>query len=252
MLKNTFIHIPKISKDFENDLWENDVLNWDEFLKKKDDLGISSNKKESIINHIEDSKQAYSDKDHKFFAKSMPSSLHWRAYPEFKDKTCFLDIETTGLSREFSDITVIGLHDGENTKLFVKGKNLEDFKEELKKYSTIVTFNGRCFDVPFIKAKYPELDLDKLHIDLRYALKELGYSGGLKRIEKELGITRSDELEGVDGFEAVRLWYRYLKGDEAALKTLLDYNKADVENLKVMMEFAYQKLKEKDFLSRIN
>ncbi len=252
MLKNTFIHIPKVSRDFENDLWENDVLNWDEFLKKKDALGISDSKKELITNHLKNSKQACADKNHQFFVKHMPSSLHWRAYPEFKENTCFLDIETTGLSREFSDITVIGVHDGKDTKLFVKGKNLEDFKEEIKKYSTIVTFNGRCFDVPFIKAKYPELDLDKLHIDLRYALKELGYSGGLKRIEKELGITRSDELEGVDGFEAVRLWYRYLKGDEKALQTLLDYNKADVENLKVMMDFAYQKLKEKNFLSKIN
>ena len=33
----------------------------------------------------------------------------------------------------------------------------------------------------------------------------------IKRIEKEIGITRSEEVEGVDGFEAVRLWKRYQK-----------------------------------------
>ena len=82
-------------------------------------------------------------------------------------------------------------------------------------------------------------------------MKELGYAGGLKKIEKEIGICRDDDLDGVDGFEAVRLWYKYKKGDQAALDKLVKYNIADVENLKVMMEFAFEKLKEKNFHSVI-
>ena len=80
---------------------------------------------------------------------------------------------------------------------------------------------------------------------LRYLMKDLGYSGGLKRIEKEVGINRDDELAEVDGFEAVRLWRRYKKGDLQSLELLKKYNEADVVNLKTLMEFTYGKLKEK-------
>jgi hypothetical protein len=75
--------------------------------------------------------------------------------------------------------------------------------------------------------------------------------GGLKRIEKEVGIQRDDDLQDVDGYEAVRLWYKYKRGDENALKLLTKYNIADVENLKTLMDFAFQKLKHKHFFSKI-
>jgi hypothetical protein len=70
------------------------------------------------------------------------------------------------------------------------------------------------------------------------------YEGGLKKIEKDLGITRSNEIDGVDGFEAVRLWRKYQRGDKKALKTLISYNNADIINLEPLMERAYEKLKE--------
>jgi len=56
----------------------------------------------------------------------------------------------------------------------------------------IVTFNGTCFDVPFIKKIFPEINFNQIHIDLRYFLKRLGLSGGLKIIENEMNIKRSD------------------------------------------------------------
>jgi uncharacterized protein YprB with RNaseH-like and TPR domain len=169
-----------------------------------------------------------------------------------KHKACFLDIETTGLDKHYDDITLIGLYDGKESKFFVKGKNLADFNEEIKKYDMIITFNGACFDLPFISAKYPNINLDKFHVDLRWAMREIGYSGGLKRIERTLGLERADEIQSVDGFEAVRLWYKYRRGDEAALDKLIRYNQADIENLKFLMDFTFKKLKEKDFLKVIS
>ena len=68
-----------------------------------------------------------------------------------------------------------------------------------------------------------------------------------KKIEKDTGIIRSDEIEGVDGFEAVRLWQRYQWGDEKALETLISYNNADIMNLEPLMEMAYEKMKSKSF-----
>jgi len=146
------------------------------------------------------------------------------------------------LSVSRNKITTIGIYDGKKSKVFIRRKNIDEFQKEIKKYSTIITFNGRCFDIPFIRAKYPKIRFNQLHIDLRFVLAELGYKGGLKRIETVLGVGRDDEIDGVDGYEAVKLWYRYRKGDEEALKKLVKYNIADVVNLKELMEFAYERM----------
>ena len=59
--------------------------------------------------------------------------------------------------------------------------------------------------------------------------------GGLKKVEIQLGIPR--QLQGVDGREAVMLWYRYLDcGELEALDRLLKYNAEDVMNLRVLRE----------------
>jgi len=75
-----------------------------------------------------------------------------------------------------------------------------------------------------------------------YPLKNIGYSGGLKKIECSLGIRRSEETVGISGFEAVRLWNKYKKGNDEALELLIKYNKEDVENLKTIIEMTYQKM----------
>ena len=50
-------------------------------------------------------------------------------------------------------------------------------------------------------------------------------------MERKLGIERN--LVGIDGYEAVKLWWRYVDSfDLDALDTLLQYNKEDVINLK--------------------
>jgi uncharacterized protein YprB with RNaseH-like and TPR domain len=59
--------------------------------------------------------------------------------------------------------------------------------------------------------------------------------GGFKAVEQQLGITR--RLTGIGGFEAVMLWWRYVnEGDRGALKLLLEYNREDVINLKVLRQ----------------
>jgi uncharacterized protein len=83
---------------------------------------------------------------------------------------------------------------------------------------------------------------------LRYVLRRLGYRGGLKGCEKQLGIDRN-ELDGVDGFMAVRLWWQYRdQHDQRALETLLSYNIQDVLNLETLLVMAYnQELKATPF-----
>jgi uncharacterized protein YprB with RNaseH-like and TPR domain len=83
---------------------------------------------------------------------------------------------------------------------------------------------------------------------LRYVLKSLGYTGGLKGCERKAGIDRGD-LEGVDGYFAVSLWNEYQRNkNHKALETLLAYNIQDVVNLETLMVLSYNlKLKETPF-----
>ena len=52
-----------------------------------------------------------------------------------------------------------------------------------------------------------------------------------------MGIQRDDEVENVNGFEAVRLWKKYKNGDVNALRKLLIYNKEDIVNLKYLLDY---------------
>ncbi len=244
-LKKTFVHIPGVGKNTESQILGS-VTDWHDFLENNDKVSLRESRKKALCCHVKNSIKAYEDGDYSFFIENLPGNLHWRAYPDMKDRCCFLDIETTGLDKHNDDITIIGLYDGKESKFFIKDQNLEEFREEIKKYNLIVSFNGRCFDIPFIQAKFPDVDFNKFHIDLRFAMSSIGYAGGLKRIEKVVGIKRPDDLEEVDGFEAVRLWYKYKAGDENALDLLLRYNKEDIENLKVLMDFAFERLQSKE------
>jgi uncharacterized protein YprB with RNaseH-like and TPR domain len=97
--------------------------------------------------------------------------------------------------------------------------------------------------MPIVQRMFSDLSDNHIHIDLKYALQQLGYRGGLKAIEKKLGISRSSETDGMDGGGAIILWQRHILGDPHALELLLKYNCEDVENLEPLMEFAYRELR---------
>lgn len=153
----------------------------------------------------------------------------------------YLDIETTGLSRFMHDITVVGICicDGKRDKIIqlvgehVNGKNL---KKALDGVDTIYTYYGSRFDLPFIEAAL-DVDLESAyeHHDLMYDCWANGLKGGLKAVCERLGITRS--LSGIDGRQAVDLWYRHINhSDQKSLDTLLQYNRDDINSLKVLKE----------------
>jgi uncharacterized protein YprB with RNaseH-like and TPR domain len=129
----------------------------------------------------------------------------------------------------------------------VQGQNLEDFIEDIQKYKVIVSYNGKSFDIPFIE-HYFNIRLDHVHIDLRYILYSLGFRGGLKGCERQLGMDRGD-LSDIDGFFAVLLWDEYQRtGDQRALENLLAYNTQDTVNLENLMVTAYNmKLRQTPF-----
>jgi uncharacterized protein len=96
---------------------------------------------------------------------------------------------------------------------------------------TVVTFNGDNFDLPLIK-KSLDLDLRATHssLDLFKEKKVLGIKGGLKELEKKFGIAR--KTDGINGYDAVKLWESYTSfGSLESLRLLLEYNGEDVVNL---------------------
>src|SRR5205823_13251011 len=95
----------------------------------------------------------------------------------------------------------------------------------------------------FLRKAFPRMCLDQIHLDLLHPLRRLGFFGGLKSIESEIGIARSDETAALRGFDAVRLWKAYQAGDEEALDVRLEYNMEDSPSLEPRAEFAYAPLR---------
>jgi hypothetical protein len=245
MLENTYIHVPGIGDTVERKIWESGIRNWGDFLENHHQVRIPKAKKRVLVASIEESVEQLSSGNHVFFSNSIPARHHWRAYRHFKGDTAFVDIETTGLSPNFHEITIIGIYNGKEAKMFIKGINLDDAVDELSKYKQLVTFNGARFDLPFIESEYPGF-FNHLHTDLMYPLRKIGYSGGLKNIECMLGLKRSGDTVGISGFDAVRLWKKYERGDKKALELLVKYNTEDIVNLETIIEMTYPVMLEKE------
>lgn len=241
MLENTFLHLPGIGPQTERRLWGQGILTWRDALECACPEGFSSHRWRFSREWIEQSRRSLLRGDHRYFADLLCSSEHWRAWRAFRGKVAYLDIETTGCSG--SDmVTVAGLYDGTRTSSFVAGDNLDQFPEAVERYAMLVTFNGASFDLPFLRRRFPGLRFHQLHLDLMHALRKIGLSGGLKSIEDQVGLRRDDDLAGLGGWDAVRLWNEYRRGREESLDTLIRYNAADIENLEYLSELAFRGL----------
>lgn len=239
MLRHTFLHVPGIGYATERKLWTNGFLSWEDYFNNSRHCPVSLTIRDRLAQHLEESVKALTVGHARHFEMRLPPGEMWRLYPEFSEKVAFLDIETTGLYPGANVITLIGLFDGQTTKVFIRGINLEEFAQEIRKYSLIITFNGKRFDIPFIQGILGELPHYQAHIDLLYPLRKLGYRGGLKAIESQIGLEREGALKEVNGFLAVLLWREYRRGNRAALNTLIRYNLEDVVNLQYLADIAY-------------
>ncbi len=148
----------------------------------------------------------------------------------------FLDIETTGLSADHHEITVVGINltnalDSRFVQMVGADVTAGNIMETLSGISTIYTYNGSRFDLPFIHCRLGINLASRFgHRDLMYDCWRHNLYGGLKGVEHQLGIPR--RLHEINGLEAIRLWWRYVNdADQTALNTLLAYNKEDALNL---------------------
>lgn len=242
LLEATFLHAQGVGRTTEQRLWEAGAHDWNTYLSLPDsEWPLTTTQRTLVTPLIEESVVRLDAEDFAWFAKQLPASEHWRGTANFGHRLAFLDIETNG-GMNADDLTVVGVYDGRTLRQYVRGKNLEQFPEALEDAAMIVTFFGTGFDMPFIRRAFPNLPLPQMHVDLCYMLKRLGYKGGLKRIEQQMGISRSNATAGLSGMDAVRLWREYRRGREKSLEVLLEYNGDDVRNMSDLLAEGYRRL----------
>lgn len=241
MLTNSFILLDGIGPARERTLWTTGILTWDDFVRERRIRGVSDAKKECMDNLLSRAGERLEARDSKYFAHALPKREHWRCLREFDGSVAYVDIETTGLSLK-APITVLGVYDGRRMHTLLRGRDLNarNIAALLGSVDMIVTYNGAGFDIPVIEAQFPGSVPPIPHVDLRYPLRRLGLVGGLKSIERELGLERDRRLEYMTGEDAVYLWRLWEReGRRNALELLTEYNEADCRNLKALSKHAY-------------
>ena len=227
MLTRSFCCFKGVSEAAERKLWLSGCLDWTMLAYAKQ--AVSGKRMSNMAGQLPELQAALTGGLPGYFLSRLPCGHRLRTWPNFARKTMFLDIETDGMDRR-AEITVIGAWMNGEFLQFVKGRNLHEFPIVAGRAKLLITFNGIRFDWPMIERRFVA-PWPIPHIDLMHEARTHGYTGGLKAIEKSVGIERAEDEAG-DGLLAVTLWRRYeTLADAASLTRLLSYNRCDVTSL---------------------
>ena len=235
MIESSFCFLPGVGRTTERRLWHQGLLTWTDFLSRPSIDKIGSARKVLYDRQVGKAMEQYAGDNARYFGVVLSPREHWRLYEWLHPRAVYLDIETDS----FGQITVVGLYGQGRLTSFVRGESLNACRlaEALRQYDLLVTFCGTTFDIPMLLSQYPALPLDQPHLDLCLLGRRLGYRGGLKAIERQLGLNRTQDLQGMNGDDAVRCWNRWRHArDETARAQLLRYNEADCVNLVPLAE----------------
>ena len=154
--------------------------------------------------------------------------------------TVFMDIETTGFSKTYDSIYLIGIafyRDGEfRVRQYLASAEADEAKvlkgamDDLAAFDTVVTYNGDMFDLPFIRERAKRMrvwtdamqrwDAHTCSVDLlrryRHYQSFFGWPNlKLKTVEACLGSSRQDPF---DGGQLIEIFYEYEKTDDERLE----------------------------------
>jgi uncharacterized protein YprB with RNaseH-like and TPR domain len=157
----------------------------------------------------------------------------------------YLDIETTGLSASTAHVTVVGLvfREGNGRRLrqyFVQdrkdeGRVLRAVLRELDQFAGSVTYNGRGFDLPFLRRRawaheirWPWIEtLDLLPVARRWRrLHGCLPNCQLHTVMHHFGLRRTDDTSGAEMVNAYERWLE--TGDTDERDIILEHNADDV------------------------
>lgn len=174
------------------------------------------------------------------------------------DSICFFDIETTGFSRNYNIVYLIGavyfrngithylqwLAESDSDEAYI----LSAFNDFLKDFHTLIHFNGDAFDIPFIteRAAHLNVTLDLSHLESLDLYKTARKCKSIlslsdckqKTIEQFLGIQREDMYSGGELIDIYRKFAA--KPSDTAhneyRKLLLLHNHDDIEGMLSLLQ----------------
>lgn len=240
MIERTFQLTPGIGPWRERDLWARGLLDWAAFRAHPERSELPHPTARLLAARIDEAAAALAGRDLHRLARLFPAREHWRLYPSFAEEAVYLDIETDGA--EGGRPTVVSLLDARGLHVHLRGRNMESLPAALGRSRMWVTFNGRCFDLPVLRAHFPGLPRPAVHLDLRFLCRRVGLRGGLKSVEEAVGVARPPHLRGTSGCDAVLLWRAWTStGEIEPLRFLVEYNLYDAFQLRSVAACAYNR-----------
>lgn len=162
----------------------------------------------------------------------------------------FIDTETTGLQGGAGTMAFqIGIGAFKDGRFMVnqyfcpsfehESAMLFQFNSDLADYDYVVTYNGKCFDIPLIENRcilnrIPPVISGKTHLDMLFPARRLWKAGwgdcSLNSLEKSiLGFYRTGDIPGS---EIPREYFNFLHSrNPAAIKLVLTHNRFDILSL---------------------
>ncbi|MDH7509361.1 MAG: ribonuclease H-like domain-containing protein [Methanomassiliicoccales archaeon] len=247
MIRRSFIILPSVGRATEIALWKRGISEWDSFINAKSIIGFSGRRKEKCDRILQTAQNFLDSGYSQYFVRMLPSLEYWRLYSSFEKDAAYIDIETDGLHQNCR-LTMVGIHRKGETRVFIRGYDLneENLREFLLGCKMLVSFNGSSFDLPILRRYFPFSIPDVPHFDLRHACSRIGMTGGLKNVERLIGIKRDRPVEFLTGEHAAYLWRLWeKKGSRNALELLKRYNEEDTRNLVTIAKYAYRQLEDK-------
>ena len=251
MLNETFLHLPGIGPSKEQRLWKEEVCTWAEVGVPGRVPWLGADRLDVLTRCAAEAAEG----QWATVAELLDHGEHWRALVQREGdevkplRWLALDIETTGVRPPSNRTTVIGIcghaTDFEPVALIADQRHwAEPLADYLLDSDVLLTFNGRQFDVPFLldDLRRYHFEFPPFHVDLYFALRRLGVTGGLKKIQHELGYCRDGDIEDLNGYAAVLLWQDFRRGRPGALETLVRYCLEDVVVLLDLAAVAYNRL----------
>lgn len=178
-----------------------------------------------------------------------------------RDKALFIDIETTGLSKETTSLYLIGCgyycNNDFCAKLFFADNESEEleilnmFLEFSGNYTHLIHFNGTKFDIPYLQYKAKQYKISGIFDDMEQVdiyqickpLRNLLFPQSMRQkcIEDFLGITRNDKY---NGGELISVYHSYvLNRSSDEFDALITHNLEDVLGMhKILPLLHYMRL----------
>ena len=236
MINETFLHLAGVGPVTERRIRDGGVSDWDVALARPEILPFAGQRLERLISQLQGCRAALEADDIAFLVNTLVKKEQWRILGRYNDRVTYFDIETSDLSYDAYVTVIVAWHRGKLLR-FVHGENLDGFLDLLDNVELLVSFNGTTFDIPQVLRAWNIPEIPCPHIDLRWQCYHVGWRGGLKQIERKLGITRPEALRDVDGHMAVWLWRRWkYHQDKDSLDLLVYYCGADVITLPMLVE----------------